>query len=72
MDPEAALEAIRALTKSIHSAIDESPEEDIEDIDPEVLVAIAQDANELIDHIDALDEWLSHQGFLPSAWRGDR
>jgi hypothetical protein len=53
MDPNAALEAIRTARAELFS--------EGEPYDPEVV-------RTLIEQIDALDSWLSREGFLPGAW----
>lgn len=62
MDPDVALRKIRELTRLIHSdAFD-----DLEEMIEQVTVAV-----ELAETIDGLDNWLTHGGFLPGAWRRD-
>jgi hypothetical protein len=55
MDPNAALAAIREAITSL-----QEPTDDTEDAWNQV--------DELVDHVVALDEWLTKGGFLPDAW----
>jgi hypothetical protein len=58
MDPNATLAAIRELIN--HDA--QLPHDSNERDDSATL-------NELIEYFDALDQWLTKGGFLPSEWR---
>jgi len=53
MDPNEALEGMRTLVAQVHN--DEVAEPQVHN------VAMAE-------QFEALDEWLSHEGFLPAAW----
>lgn len=53
MDPNAALERLRELTKRIHET-----DEDLFDL-----------ADEMATTFEGLDEWLSKGGFLPGKWQ---
>lgn len=55
MDPDKALEEIRALVE----AADRPQGLDVENVD------------RLAELVGGLDEWLSSAGFLPKAWGGD-
>lgn len=75
MDPQAALNQIRVLVSAIRERIDGSETDDIDTMDPDDLTTIVEDANELVDLFDGLDQWMARGGFLPSDWaagRGDR
>ncbi len=52
MDPEAALEEIRAIVERA----------DDEDTD------VVEDHNRLVDLIAGLDQWMSRGGFIPKSW----
>ena len=56
MDPNTTLAAIRKLLVYIDHPDSYLPDE------------LATQLNELIEHVDALDNWLSHGGHLPAAW----
>ena len=56
MDPEAALEEIRAIVERA----------DDEDTD------VVEDHNRLVDLIAGLDQWMSRGGFMPKAWAAMR
>ncbi|KZM71633.1 hypothetical protein AWN90_02600 [Nocardia terpenica] len=58
MDPDAALGRIRQLVREVQQGNDN--DESIDYLD------------ELIDHWDALDDWLSRGGFPPASWDRDR
>lgn len=55
MDPNATLARIRELTASLLDS----------DADPGTAASIG---DQLAEHVQALDEWLSKGGFLPRAW----
>lgn len=62
MDPNTALEAARealARFQDINADLNE-------DSDDAAMRRLA--AHDLADAFEALDGWLSHQGFLPNAW----
>lgn len=54
MDPNACLKELRELIEYFHNNDADSYDYD--------------DVHELVDKIDALDEWLSTGGFKPSDW----
>jgi hypothetical protein len=56
MDPNATLQQIRQLTAGL--------------LNPKAKLknGWAADARELAELVDALDQWLSSGGFLPSSW----
>lgn len=56
MDPTATLSIIRVLIKQI------------EDTDGNAYVQLADVADELAEHVKALDQWISNGGFLPVQW----
>ena len=56
MDPNTTLAAIRKLLVYIDHPGSYLPDD------------LATQLNELIEHVDALDNWLSHGGHLPAAW----
>ena len=60
MDPEANLEEQRRLVKSINKARDNEQDVDQDDI------------HRLAELVEALDEWISRGGFLPSPWSKGR
>ena len=71
MDPEAALREIRTAVAALKERFDAS-DQDFEHMDPDELVTIAEDTNELLDLIDGLDQWMSRGGFLPTSWAQER
>jgi hypothetical protein len=56
MDPNTTRAAIRELLVYIDDPDSYLPDD------------LATQLNELIEHVDALDNWLSHGGHLPAAW----
>lgn len=54
MDPNATLARIYALMADVRQ--------------PDVDVDRLEAAGELVDALEALDQWLSRGGFLPTAW----
>lgn len=72
MDPEAALKEIRDLVEAIRERIDEHDGDDVDTMDPDDLVTIAEDANALVDRFEGLDAWMSRGGFLPASWSEGR
>jgi hypothetical protein len=54
VDPNTTLKDLRGLVQQAFS-------EDAELVSLNRLITLAE-------HFDALDEWLSHRGFLPKAW----
>lgn len=60
MDPNTTLAAIRELLVHIDDPDSCYPED------------LATQLNELIEHVDALDNWLAHGGYLPAAWNQTR
>jgi hypothetical protein len=58
MDPNEALRRIRAAIADLQSAESSS--------------AVSVAADELAEHTQALDEWMSRGGFLPTAWAAGR
>lgn len=58
MDPNAALESMRAAVREYWASTDSGP------VNP------AADA--LAEYFDALDGWISKGGFLPDAWRAGK
>lgn len=57
MDPNATLEKIRATYEPLRVMLEDTAGEDTEMV------------QELLDSIEALDEWLSKGGFLPKDWQ---
>jgi hypothetical protein len=57
MDPNATLDRIRELVASINKN-DGLDEDDFQSM-----------ASELAEYVEALDEWISKGGFLPTAWQ---
>ena len=60
LDPNVTLEELRSMATEAIRAFDNDEE-----------IASA-DAAELADAVLRLDEWLSHAGALPTAWKHDR
>jgi hypothetical protein len=60
MDPNEALERLRAAIQRYHVATE------MRDHDEDRL----GEAEQVIEHAQALDEWLSRKGFLPRDWQG--
>lgn len=60
MDPNAALERIRKLCEALNANRDGTERLDSSDLEDA--------ANELVEYVGALDEWLSKGGFLPQPW----
>ena len=58
MDPDKALEEIRDLCVAIRTLRD----------DPKSFGDCSCEADELVEYIEALDQWLSGKGFLPKDW----
>lgn len=58
MDPNATLVSIREFVQEITTDLDRGEDPDYHDIDG------------LVDHVNALDEWLSKGGYLPADWQG--
>lgn len=56
MDPNATLYRMLDRARAIIAAIDEGSEN------------VADDANELAEAVENLDEWIRRGGFLPDAW----
>jgi hypothetical protein len=56
MDPDETLRRIREQIQNVPSA----------DEQPEAVLDYAYDA--LVEHFQALDEWLSKGGYVPRAW----
>ena len=56
MDPNITLAGIRRLLVFIDDPDAYLPDE------------LATQLNELIENVDALDNWVSHRGYLPAAW----
>lgn len=54
MDPDANLARVRELTRRLS--------------DPQLPAERERATDELVEHVEALDEWLSKGGFLPQAW----
>jgi hypothetical protein len=54
MDPNETLQIIRNTIAQMR--VDEHP------------AIRKQHADDLAEHVEALDEWLSNEGFLPGAW----
>lgn len=63
MDPDACLNKIRSLKQLINDAT-ECAEQDTSIMNRRV----ARLADELVQHVEALDGWISRGGFLPKAW----
>lgn len=64
MDPEAALTRIRELAAEIINMSDEIDEFDS-------FGHVDEEANELAETFQGLDEWITKGGFLPKDWRRD-
>lgn len=62
MDPNACLEKIRDLYERLVR---------VSDAEPDAPVA-AEDAQELAEAVNDLDDWLCKGGFLPSDWNRNR
>ena len=58
MDPEAALEKIRALVREIQKLEDDEADDE----------EFAGPASELAEAFDGLDQWMSKGGFPPGEW----
>lgn len=69
MDPTENLKSQMRLVVNIVRTIDGS-----EDINGDIpsLHKVARMANELAEHVDALNTWLSKGGFLPDQWSKER
>ena len=67
MDPDACLQEILDLTEAIVAARDASDEGSVTQNGE-----VAQLADKLAAHIDALHGWLSKRGALPEAWARGR
>jgi hypothetical protein len=65
MDPNANLQEQRRLSAEINTLIEQKDGEPSRR-EAERLIDLA---GELADHAQALDEWISKGGFLPTAWR---
>jgi hypothetical protein len=65
MDPNEALRKIRAAVREIRS-IDGMSAEELEQADLSWYLATA---NSLVEHVEALDNWITYGGFLPDDWR---
>ena len=67
MDPNTALAAIRTAVAQMQALI-----EDASVWEEDTRYALGDDgkdaAESLVEHVQALDEWLSRGGFLPDAW----
>jgi hypothetical protein len=59
MDPNVALEEIREQVAEFEGLSDDN------------FVDALRAADQIVEHFKALDEWLSKDGFLPSAWQSD-
>jgi hypothetical protein len=55
MDPNAALAEIRTSSRELRDQDDDDTLE-------------GSQLGNLLDHLDALDDWLTRRGFLPRAW----
>lgn len=62
MDPDLNLATQRALAKRIIRMIDDGESE----------AFIVAAANDLAEHVEALDQWIARGGFLPKAWKAQR
>lgn len=58
MDPDANLERTRELVAEMIEKLDAEQPVDEDDV------------NTLVEHVQALDTWISRGGFLPAAWTG--
>ena len=66
MDPNETLRKIREAARDVRLALDSYAN----DTDPLTRAfALAASSDSLADATEALDEWLSKGGFLPSAWQ---
>lgn len=64
MDPDVALESMRALTKNLQERLDARDYEFDNWPVPEI--------EELLETFRGLDEWLSNGGFFPGAWKNTK
>lgn len=72
MDPNANLTELRALaqgTTEHRRLADEAAAGDSDDAEISVLDAALNDYERMAELVQALDEWLTKQGFLPDAWQ---
>lgn len=72
MDPNANLTELRALaqgTTEHRRLADEAAAGDSDDAEISVLDAALNDYERMAELVQALDEWLTKQGFLPDAWK---
>lgn len=67
MDPNAALAKVREALTTIQPVMDN------EHWDDDIRYSLGDDLKEavesLVEHVQALDEWLSRGGFQPEAWQ---
>lgn len=61
MDPDATLDQLRSQIEDYRSLDDGTGDADRN--------AMLEVADQLIASVEALDRWLSNQGFLPGAWQ---
>lgn len=60
MDPNEALRQLRMVTENAH-VIDYGNHREVTEL-----------LRDMIDHVSALDEWMTRGGFLPTAWEAHR
>lgn len=60
MDPDAALAAIRKAVRELNKVRDGATIADLDQLDYLIY--------EFVEHVEALDEWITKGGFLPAAW----
>jgi hypothetical protein len=68
MDPDACLKEILELNEVVGNFVD-SYGDDLSSCEDGELEEFLADANNLVDHISGLNNWLEKGGFLPEKWR---
>jgi hypothetical protein len=63
MDPNVALKNLLAACQSAQRQMDEDTDH------PSFCVVNNRTATEVVEAVEALNEWLSSGGFLPTAWQ---
>lgn len=69
MDPEANLKEQRTLAEDIIDILDD---ETNDEQDYDVLAEVAAQAMRLAELVQAMDQWMSRGGFMPSDWAKGR
>lgn len=74
MDPDACLDELLELKQSIKEKLDKYDNwTDLAEVaDGEEIDELIRDADDLVNHIDALHGWMVCGGFLPRRWSGGR